>query len=282
MTKPQISVLIHTLNEEKNIRNCLESVKWADEIIIVDMYSDDKTVDIAKEYTDKIFFHERVGYADPARKLSLEKASNQWLLTVDADELVPKKMKDKLLYIVENDLADIVSVPHNNYFFGHLMEYTGWGPLEDTHHRFIKKEFINEITGKIHGYTNEKSDARIYKIEDPEEGFVHFNYLDFEHFLDKLNKYTTIEAKSVYEDGRDIKFRSLIKMMIREFYLRYFSGKGRKEGYRGFSLSLLMVTYRLVTYSKLKLMKEYKTNNPREKIVNEYQNIADEILSQYE
>ena len=68
MTKNvEISILIHTLNEERNIRNCLETVKWADEIIIIDMYSDDKTVEIAKEYTDKIFYHERMGYADPAR-----------------------------------------------------------------------------------------------------------------------------------------------------------------------------------------------------------------------
>ena len=90
MTKNvEISILIHTLNEERNIRNCLETVKWADEIIIIDMYSDDRTVEITKEYTDKIFYHERMGYADPARQFGLEKATHEWVLQVDADELVP-------------------------------------------------------------------------------------------------------------------------------------------------------------------------------------------------
>ena len=118
MTKNGISVIINTLNEEKNIKNCLESVKWADEILLVDMYSEDRTVEIAKKYTDQILYHEKLGYVEPARIFALENATNEWIVVIDADELIPKKLKKRIVHIVEDDLADIVKIPHNNYFFG--------------------------------------------------------------------------------------------------------------------------------------------------------------------
>lgn len=281
MNKLPVSVLVHTLNEEKNIRNCLETIKWADEIVMVDMYSDDKTVEIASRYTDKIFYHERMGYADPARQFGLEKASNNWILIVDADELVPLKLKKKLETIIEEDLADIVSIPHNNYFFGKLMKFTGWGPLQDTHHRLFKKDFVF-ISDKIHSTFTERENARIYEITDDKEGFIHFNYLGVEHFLEKLNRYTTIEAKALFEADKDIKFKSVINQMVNEFRKRYFKLNGRKEGYRGFSLSFLMSVYRLVTYTKLKLMKEYNSSKPESEIEKEYDKLAGEVISEYD
>jgi glycosyltransferase involved in cell wall biosynthesis len=280
MMENKVSVVIHTLNEDKNIRYCLESVKWADEIILVDMYSEDKTVDIAREYTDKIFFFESVGYADPARKFSLEKTTNQWILSIDADELVPKIFKDRLFQIMEDDLADVVYTPHNNYFFGDLMKGTGWGPVQDYHPRFFKKNFLN-YSDKIHSFTSIKDTARLYTIENPDEGFIHFNYIDVEQFIEKLNRYTTIEAKNLFLTGEDTNKKGLIKIMWDEFYGRYYKKKGYKEGFQGLSLSLLMAMYRLATYSKLKLMMKYNTNNPHEKIAEEYQKLADKILDQY-
>lgn len=281
MDKLPVSVLVHTLNEEKNIRNCLETVKWASEIVIIDMYSDDKTTEIASEYTDKIFSYERMGYADPARQFGLEKASNSWVLILDADELVPRKLKEKMGMIIADDLGDIISIPHNNYFFGKLMRYTGWGPLQDTHHRLFKKEYLS-ITDKIHSSFIEREDARIYEITDEKEGFIHFNYLDVEHFLDKLNRYTTIEAKAVFKTGENITFRAVTGQILNEFRKRYFKLGGRKEGFRGFSLSFLMSVYRLVTYAKLKLMREYKSDNPSGKIQEEYDKLAEEVIAEYE
>ena len=278
--KLPVSILIHTLNEEKNIRNCLETVKWADEIILIDMYSDDKTVEIASEYTDKIFYHERMGYADPARQFGLEKASKNWILIVDADELVPLRLKHRLESIITDDLGDIISIPHNNYFFGKLMRFTGWGPLQDTHHRFFKKEYVF-ISENIHSTFTEREDARIYAITDENDGFIHFNYVDVEHFLEKFNRYTTIEAKALFEADEDIKFRTALNQIFSEFRKRYIKLGGRKDGFRGFSLSFLMSTYRLVIYAKLKLMREYSSKNPAEKIEEEYKNLAKDVITEY-
>lgn len=281
MDKKPVSVLIHTLNEEKNIRNCLETVKWADEIIVVDMYSEDKTVEIAREYTDKIFSFERLGYADPARQFSLKKASNNWILSVDADELVPKKLRDKLFNIMDEDAADVVYVPHNNYFFGDLVKYVGWGASQDFHARFFKKDFLT-YTNDIHAFIKIEDGAREYKIENPEEGFIHFNYIDVEHFIEKMNRYTTIEAKRLFDSGETINSKQLLRRVLGEFKFRYMDMKGYKEGFKGFSLSMLMAMYRLVSYVKLSLMREHDSKNPREKIREKYQNLADEVILEYE
>jgi glycosyltransferase involved in cell wall biosynthesis len=280
MIKTPVSVIINTFNEEKNIRNCLETVKWADEIIVVDMYSEDRTVEIVKEYTDKIFFFKRLGYADPARQFALEKAANDWILSIDADELVPIKLKNKLINIMRKDEADIVYTPHNNYLFGHLLEFTGWGAKQDMHVRFFKKNFLN-YTEDIHNFVAIKDNARIYKIKDPEEGFVHLAYLDVEHFIEKMNRYTTIEAKRLFDAGEDINSKQLLKRILDEFKFRYMDLKGYKEGFRGFSLSMLMAMYRLVTYMKLKLMRKHNSKGPREKIREKYNKIALEIIEEY-
>ena len=113
-----ISVFINTLNEAKRIRNCLESVRWADEIVVVDMHSDDDTVAIAREFTDKIFLFDRVGYCEPARKFAVEKTRAQWILNLDADEIVTVGLKNELLRVVQEGRWDAVHIPRVNYFWG--------------------------------------------------------------------------------------------------------------------------------------------------------------------
>ncbi len=282
MKRSNISVLINTYNEEKNIRNCLETVKWVNEIIIVDMHSEDRTVEIAKEYTDKIFYFENMGYADPARQFALEQAVNEWILVVDADELVPKRLRDKLLNIMDNDTADIAVIPRTNYFFGYLMEKTGWGALQDGQPRFFKKNFIT-FSDKVHSIFNINSDARIYRIENSEEGFIHFNYIDVEHFLEKMNRYTTIEAKNMF-NGKKNKPESMTKeiyYLIKEFGDRFFRRKGYRDGFYGFYLSVLMVAYRASSFLKLRIMEKYKAADPGVYISQEYNNIVKNIIDDY-
>lgn len=282
MRKTPVSVVINTLNEEKNIRNCLETVKWAEEIVLVDMHSDDRTVEIAKEFTDKIFFHERMGYADPARQFALEKASHEWVLSLDADEQVPRKLKDRLLAVQEGDEADLVYVPHNNYFFGHLMQGTSWGALQDKHPRFYKKQFVR-YSERVHDIFQIVNNPRIMSINDPEEGFIHFNYIDLEHFLDKLNRYTTIEAKNIFSGQKaEISTFKLIYKVIHEFLSRFILHGGYKDGTQGFYLSCLMSAYHISTFAKIRLMKKFNSLNPRDEIVKIYSEIAMGIIEDHE
>lgn len=281
MKKLAITVIIHTYNEEKNIKNCLESVKWADDIVLIDNYSDDKTVEIAGDYTDRIFYVERTGLAEQARKFAVEQALNEWVLIVDADEMVPPKMKQKLESIVKEDLGDVISIPHNNYFFGSKMEKTGWGPLQDTHLRFYKKSCVN-LSQKVHSEPEISETARIYSIKHSDEGFVHFNYFDVEQFIDKMNRYTSLEAVGLFEAGEDLNSRQLFFRVFGEFKLRYISFKGYKEGFTGLSMSLMMAAYRLTVLMKLKLMRNKNSKKPGEVVKKEYQKIADSIIEEYE
>ncbi|MFA5088841.1 MAG: glycosyltransferase family 2 protein [Candidatus Omnitrophota bacterium] len=281
MGKNIISVIVHTLNEEKNIRNCLESVKWADEIILVDMYSDDATVKIAREYTDKIYFFERKGYADPARQFGLDQAAGDWLLLIDADEMVPPALKNKLVEIAQNDLGDAVRIPHNNYFFGKHMEGARWGALQDYHDRFVKRGFAS-FPAQVHTHIRIKEGARVYTIKDPGMGFVHFNYTDMEHFLRKFNQYTTIEAGNMFDALKTPP--SLWKVALgslREIFGRFIKHQGYKDGLQGFLLSGLMGLYPWVVHFKYRQMRRYQTKDIERNVRQEYATLAEKIISEY-
>src|SRR5674476_460941 len=103
MEMPKISCVINTFEEAQNIRFCLEALTWCDEIIVVDMFSSDETLKIAKEYTDKIFLFEQKGYVEPARKFAVEQATGDWILIVDADELISAPLKEQILFQIEKD-----------------------------------------------------------------------------------------------------------------------------------------------------------------------------------
>lgn len=277
----KISVLINTLNEEKNIRNCLECVSWADEIVVVDMHSDDKTVEIAKEYTDRIFMHERLGYADPARKFALEQATGDWILVVDADELVPVTLRDSLVEIVKTSQYDAVSIPHRNYFFGHPMKGSGWGPLQDMHIRFFKKEMMT-YSDRVHAFAQLNKDARVFQLLDDRCAFIHFNYLDVEHFLDKLNRYTTIEAENALVAGEAFSAVKLFPKIAKEFIIRYVRLKGYKDGFQGLAMCLMMAFYRLSSALKLSIMERYnKQSDVRKPITAYYHQVAQEEIAKY-
>lgn len=275
-----ISVVINTLNESNNIRNCLESVKWANEIIIVDMYSDDNTVSIAKEYTSKIFFHEKMGYVEPARKFAISKASNEWILLLDADELITQVLAEKLNDIIKENKCDAIWLPRENYFFGEKIKYTGWGAVEDKQLRFFKKNTISH-SDKIHERAEIDHDAKVYEILDPKFSIVHFNYIDIEQFIDKLNRYTTIEAKYKFSNKENTTILNSICLSCYEFIKRFFIKKGYKDGRIGLYLSLLMFFYRLTTGIKLQLMLKFNSDNVKDSVIDVYQKNVEKIIEGY-
>ena len=278
----KISVIINTFNEEKNIKNCLESVKWADEIVLVDMYSEDKTVEIARKYTNKIFFHERVGYADPARQFALEETSNKWILAVDADELVTYKLKCKIDEIASNDSADVVYVPRKNYFSGRKINGMGWGALDDSQPRFFKRDHMN-FGDRIHDFFEIEDTSRICRINNPEECFIHLPFPDFDHYIERMNKYTTIEAQSIFEGKKEKRYLfKLLLLTLWRTFKEIILFKWYKDDFRGISIGFFAIYYCIISYIKLKLMEVYNSKFPEDKVNQEYKKIVDNILEEYE
>jgi glycosyltransferase involved in cell wall biosynthesis len=270
-----ISAVINTFNEEHNIRQCLECLKWCDEIIIVDMYSEDNTIGIAREYTDKIYYFNRSGYVEPARKYAVEQATGDWILLVDADELIPVALKELLIKTISDGNAEVVHIPRKNFIMGEWIKYTGWWP--DYQARFFLKGKA-VFTDTIHAGTRVPETAKEFHVPYRlAVGIEHFAYIDSEHFVSKLNRYTTIEAGQMFDQRKKFSLLRMFIAGIRGFQVRYVSEKGYRDGYRGFFLSLMMGFYGVLTYVKLwenwqniDMPVAAKFNNLKEKIINDY------------
>jgi glycosyltransferase involved in cell wall biosynthesis len=271
-----ISAVILARNEERNIGNCLETVRWCDEIVVVDMQSTDRTVAIAREYTDRIFSHEIVTAFDIAKKYAVEQAKGDWVLLIDADEMIPPSLAVKMRSLLCTDSCDVVEIPFRHYLLGDWVRHSGWGdtPLPRL---FRQGAILFEKT--IHGYMHIAAGARVQRLQ-AEEGscIIHFNYTDSRHFMEKLNRYTSVEAEHLHERGEQFSYFIMLRAAVRDFHGRYVKGKGYRDGVRGFALSAMMTFYRILTYIKLWELYEYHDDS----VENRYARIRSKVLDEWQ
>jgi len=273
---PKISAVINTRNEERNIRYCLETVKWCDEIIVVDMESHDKTVEIAREYTEKIFTYPKgLAYVETARKYAVEKASGDWILLIDADEMVSPQLAEVLEKISAKHDIDIFQIPYRHYIMGAIVENCGWGysPM----YRFFRKGAIlfNET---IHAGFNPLNSARLHQLEHVDDNcIIHFSYNDSYHFVEKMNNYTKVEAQHLYDNKTQFSCYKLLNRSVRQFLWRFIKLRGYKDGCRGFLLCLMMAFYQALSHIKLWEMYEFEHDPVKVR----YERIREEILGRW-
>lgn len=301
--RPRISVMINTYNEEKNLPYALRCVKpWADEIIVVDMHSEDRTVAIAEEYGAKVYFHERMGFADPARSFAIAQATGEWIVMLDADELIPAPLSERILQIAREDSADVVTFPREEYILGAPLRNTGYQLAQNKHTRFFKRGFL-QANPAIHDFLKPIPAARVLDLPfRPGEAMIHFAFLDTASFLDKMNRYSTIEANQSFARGagetpawvlRDMRPYPLLRILFQNrrnpwwallyaifvFFSRYVKNRGYRDGWRGIYVSLFWGVYFLASYAKLT---EHETVGTRAMIEERYQHVAEGILKAYE
>lgn len=244
----KISAVINTLNEEKNIERAIKSVSWADEILVCDMYSDDDTAVIAKKLGAKIIFHKRVNFVEPARNFAISRAEHEWVLLLDADEEVPGSLKDKLRDVMDKPgVVTHVEVPRKNVIFDKWMKNSMWWP--DRHTRFFKKDSV--IWGnKIH--SKPKTVGQGLALS-PEERFaiIHHHYTSISQFIDRMNRYTSVQAKELKESGYQFSWKDLITKPIGELLGRFFANRGFEDGIHGLSLGILQAFSYFVMYLKV-------------------------------
>lgn len=250
-----ISVIINTLNEEKNIERAIKSVKWADEVVVCDMYSEDDTVKISQKLGAKIVFHKKTGYVEPARNFAIQSSSGEWILILDADEEVPEALADKLQELIgQEDVPDFVEIPRKNIIFGKWMQASFWWP--DYNIRFFKKGTI-KWKDEIHSKP-ETSGKRLVLPEEEKYAIIHYNYSSISQFVNRLDRYTTIQAKEIYDKGNKFGWSSFISKPVGEFLGRYFANSGYKDGVHGLALCLLQAFSYLIVYLKLWEMDGFK------------------------
>lgn len=243
-----ISAVINTLNEEKNIERCLKALTWVDEIVVCDDGSVDKTLEIAKKFGAKIYHHNSTGFVEAARNFAARLAQGDWILVVDADEEIPEKLAKKLTEFVKSaNPPDCVAVPRKNIIFGKWIQHSGWWP--DYQIRFFKKGKV-KWTGKIH--EDPKTDGiGCSLIPNEDLAIIHYNYQTISQFINRMNRYTDIEAKELVASGYKFNWLDLFKKPSAEFYSRFFAQKGYLDGLHGFILASLQSTSFFVTYIKV-------------------------------
>jgi glycosyltransferase involved in cell wall biosynthesis len=253
----KISCVIHTYNSEKYLKECLSSIQWCDEIVIVDMYSTDKTLAIAEEFDAKIYMHENVGYADPARAFGLSKCSNDWIIALDSDELIPTKLKVRFLELMEENQFDVFKISFRNFFFGKEIIGSGWGYKDQVIARFFKKEYLKYGT-EVHNFIQISDNARIGSIIGRDISIIHFNYDSVNQFIRKLNTYTDNEVNSTKYNYKGSPAFKIIYHFFREILGRFIYKKGYKDGWIGFYLAFSMAFYRASAIAKSNLENESK------------------------
>ena len=254
----KISVVINTLNEEKKIGRAIDSAKgFADEVIVVDMHSTDKTCETAEEMGAKVFMHERTGYVEPARNFAISKASNPWIFILDADEEIPPGLKTEILKIMKNTEADYYRIPRKNIIFGKWIKHARWWP--DMNIRFFKKGYVswNEVIHAVPMTQGVGAD-----IEAKENlAIIHHNYDSVDSYISRMNNYTTYHAKIKIDEGYKFSWKDVVIKPMGEFLSRYFYGQGYKDGLHGLALSLLQAFSELSVYLKIWQNENFEEKN---------------------
>jgi len=244
--KSKISTVIITFNEENNIKDCLESLKWADEVILVDAFSSDKTIQIAKDYTDKIFQKEWQGYSEQ-RNFGLSQARNEWVLFLDADERMSDALALEIREIIQdnNGLYNGYYILRQSFYLGRWIKHGEWYP--DLKLRLIKKDRAIWSGPSVH----EKLilNGKAGYLKNP---IYHYTYRDITHHLEKFNHYSTLFAQDAFIKGEKVRLNQLLFKPFIRFIRSYFFKLGLRDGFAGFVIAFMQALEVFLRYAKLK------------------------------
>jgi glycosyltransferase involved in cell wall biosynthesis len=241
--KVRLSVVVLAKNEEERIARCLDSVKWADEIVVVDDESMDETVRIVRQYTDRIFIR-KMDIEGKHRNWAYAQAKNSWVLSLDADEIVTSELKEEIEGVLgSNPRENGFTIPRRNYIGDYWVRYGGWYPSPQLK-LFRKDKFRYEEVG-VH--------PRAF-MDDPcghlKSDIIHRSYKNLEDFLNKLNNQTTREADKWFQQNKPMRLGRFIYRSMDRFMRTYVGRKGYRDGFIGFVVSFNASLYQFISYLK--------------------------------
>jgi len=241
-----ISACITVGNEERNVQRCLESVKWADEIVVVDSFSTDNTVEICRRYTDLVYAHRWLGYIGQ-KNLIKDLASGAWILFVDADEEVSPSLRDEILEQFESG----ASVKYTGYEFPRMVWFLGRWIRHGDWYPDIKLRLFRKDCGQCGG--KEPHDRMIVKgqLRRLKNPVYHYTYESIDDQLSTLNRFSSISAKTQFEEERSLKWTDLTFRPIWRFFRGYFLKAGFLDGLPGFIIAVTAGYGVFAKYAKL-------------------------------
>ena len=242
----EISAVIITYNEEKRLEPALKSLEGvASEIIVVDAYSQDKTLKIAKKYTDKVFRRKWTNFADQ-KNFANNKASLPWILSLDADERLSSQLRQEILALKEEEpqVAGF-SMPRQVFYLGKWIRHSGWYP--DRKIRLFRKEKAHWEGEYIH--EDLKIEGKVAKLKG---AIHHFTYRNIQDHLDRINTFSELGAKKLYARGKKCRWYHLLFLPFFRFAKSYFLKAGFLDGFAGLIISVLNGYSIFIRYAKLK------------------------------
>jgi glycosyltransferase involved in cell wall biosynthesis len=234
----KISAVVIACNEEKKIERCLRSLAWADEIVIVDSFSTDRTVEICRRYTDRVYLHPWPGSASEQRNVAAGHAAHDWIFTLDADEVVTVGLRDEItaLFAAASPAAALYLIPRREYFAGRWIEAGGWYPQYKTN---LYRKSLGQWTGTLH----EKVVSRglTERLTHP---ILHDGYASFRVFMDKFNHYSSVEAERDYRENKRFSLARALFQPLERFFGRFIRHRGYRDGLHGlFMAAVIAINY---------------------------------------
>lgn len=227
-----LSVIIIAKNEAANLRTCLNSIRWADEIIVLDSGSTDETVAIAKEFTDKVYCTDWQGYGIQKQR-ALDCATGTWVLNLDADESVTEALRQEITAAIEQNTMDAFRIPILLNFYDKPLNYS-WSPKR--HIRLFKRAGARYKDNIIHEAIQLPESARVGRLKS---GIQHHSFQDISHALHKMNVYSSYSAVMRKQDRDVPSFRKVLLGACWMFFRCYIVQGGWLEGKDGFVLAVL-------------------------------------------
>lgn len=238
-----LSVVVLTKNESRRITACLDSVKWANEIIIVDDESTDDTLELARKYTDKIFV-KRMDIEGRHRNWAYSLAKNLWVLSLDADEVVTPQLKQEIIEVLASSPKENgFTIPRRNFIGDYWVRYGGWYPSPQL--KLFRKDKFSYEEVQVH--------PRAF-MQDPcghlNCDLIHYSYRDISDFLSKLNNQTSREAEKWFNQKRPMRLARFTRRSIDRFIRTYVGKRGYRDGFFGFVVAFFAGSYQFISYLK--------------------------------
>lgn len=232
-----ISAVVLTYNEAAHLPDCLASLTWADEVLVLDSGSTDRTREIATEAGVRVEHRTFTHFGDQ-RQAALALASHEWVFFVDADERVPPALAEEVQAVVRATRAEVGWwVPRRNFFWGHEVRHAGWSP--DYQLRLLRRDAAQyDPTALVHEVAH--LDGQTGYLETP---LIHYNYDSWREFFDKQAEYAEYEAHRWHAEGRRVRPYTFLLQPLRAFWRRYVMLRGYRDGWLGAALSAAMAWF---------------------------------------
>jgi glycosyltransferase involved in cell wall biosynthesis len=245
MSRPKISAIVTSFNEVDQIEECIASLLWADEVLLVDSFSTDGTVELVRSKFPQVIVEQRTYYGSAAQKnYGIDRVSNDWILIADSDERVPPELRDEIFRVLENPKYWAYAIYRRNFILGKEVRYSGL--QRDRVTRLLHRKHARYPNRRVH--TDLAVDGDIGKLK---QKFLHNYVRSLDHMSEKMTRYGVWGGTQLFLNGQRSKPAEIFTHAFARFIRDYFGNLGILDGARGLIVVGLHVWYTFWKYSKL-------------------------------